>query len=776
MKYLLTITLSFCTYFSKAQDRIDSALSILSERYPQEQIFIAYNQSNYLAGETIWFKCFVLSDQQQTDISTNLWVELLDQHKRVIQRKYIPIIQGLAESHIALADTISENIYFIRAYTNWMLNFKEELQYLQPITIYNPNSVLKLNQKHSEIEAAVFVESGNFIANEPNQIAIRIYSEDSIPTKWQGYIIDSLNPNIKISSFESINKNVATLSFTPTENIHYQAILETAPEKIKVINLPIAKSTGISFHVIQSDSILTYSGIFSNIPKGSSYKLKGTINNNLVYKAIIKNNEGFFSRSFSTASLPRGIFRLSLFDISDQLVAERLCFLSPVIENEILIDSILINSNAKGMNSFQSSSDSGRKYFLSIYDEQNPNPFFRNDLMSSIWLTHPLSRKVHDAASLFMGNKFQNEKIIDAILMTEKSKSFDWNQILNHQFPPILHEKDNYLGFKAIAQIKKKPLKNESLTLFVQYADSSKQVLQAQTNMDGAFLIDGLTFEDQATISFQANNKKLNKNDIQISYQPTQHETSYQGALPQTNFYLSEVKSTEKPNSEIIKRLDVLKNEKAAKEKYHTLDEVVVVAKKRNATIELDKKYSTGRISGFSEILYDFINKEQSSTYLSVFDWLVTKGVINLGKLKDGLYKFYLDEFPCYRVDFEMLSAENVALIKDEGVGLFHSILVYQKRGGDFKKDTSTFHSTKILGYSKSEGFIMPNYADNIAAQTWKKDNRNLLYWSNMIYSESGKNKEYIKFYNNDTAKKFRLVIIGFTEEGHPFLNEKIIE
>jgi hypothetical protein len=776
MKFILTAALSLSIYFSFAQDHIDSAISVLTEKYPQEKIYIAYDQSSYLAGETIWFKSFIYSDHLQTDISTNLWVELMDQNKTVIQRKFIPIINGIAESQIALSDTLPENNYFIRAYTNWMLNFEEQSQYIQPVLIYHPGATLKLKHKKPEIDAAAFVESGNFIANESTQIAFRMYSNEALPEHWKGYIIDSLQPNIKVNSFESINKNVAVINFVPKENIQYQAIIETTSEKIKSISLPLAKPNGVSLHVSQSDNVLTYSGMFSNIPKGTSYKLKGTINNTLVYKAIIKNNDGIFKRSFSTEALPKGIFRLSLFDVDDQMVAERLCFLYPKLETDILIDSTIIDTHARGLNRFQSSADSGRSYFISVFDENNSSTFSKNNFISSIWLTNDFSKNVEDASSLFSGNKQQNETIIDALMITETSKSFDWKQILQHQYPTIHHYKDNYLSYKAKATYKKKDLKNESLTIFVQYPDSTKQVLQAQTNVDGEFLIDGLIFEDLANISFQPNNKKLNKNEIRINYQAIQQGTAYKGILPSSNYYLIDANTTERPTEEITKRLDILKNEKAAKEKYHTLEEVVVISKARNTTAELDRKYSTGRISGARETIIDFINKEQSSTNLNVFDWLVTKGIVNLSSLKDGIYKFYLNEFPCERFDLEMLSADNVALIKDEGRLQFHSILVYQKKGGDFKKDTSTYHYTKIPGYSKSETFISPNYADNIALQTWEKDNRNVLYWGNLISSESTKNKEHLKFYNNDSAKKYRVVIMGFTEEGFPFWKEIILQ
>jgi hypothetical protein len=776
MKFLLTATLSFCIYFSFAQDRIDSALSVLSEKYPQEKIYIAYNQASYLAGETIWFKGFIYSGNQKTAISTNLYVELLDKNKTVIQTKFIPIINGIAESQIVIADTLSENNYYIHAYTNWMLNFDEQSQYIQPILIYNPSSTLKLKHKHSEIEAAAFVESGNFIANESNQIAFRIYSDDSLPEHWQGYIIDSLAPNNRISSFESINKNVALLNFTPKEGKQYQAIIETASEKFKLISLPLAKAKGISLHISQEDTLLTYSGIFSNIPFGNLYKLVGTINNDLVYKAVVKNNDGFFKRSLSTALMPKGILRLTLFDSDNQIMAERLCFLFPKIENDISIDSTLINTSVRGLNSFQASADSGRTYFVSVFDENFSSPYAKNNFISSIWLTNDLSRKIEDAANLFSGNQKLNEKIIDAILITEQSKTFNWNQLLQNKYPTISHYKDNYLSYKAIVTYKKKALKNEALTIFVQFPDSTKQIFQTQTNMDGEFLIDGLIFESDAQIIFQPNNKKLNKNNIELNYLPLAQESAYKGTLPSPNYYLRGPSVTEKPNAEIANRLEILKNEKSAKEKYHTLEEVVVRSKAKNATEDLDKKYSSGRISGGREKIIDFVNKEQSSTNLSVYDWLIMKAVIDPARIREHIYSLYLDEFRCDPFDLKMITAEDIAMIKDVGISKFHSILVYTKKGGDSPKNSSTVNISKIPGYSKSEAFISPNYADKIALQTWKKDSRNVLYWGNLISSESIKNRAPIKFYNNDSAKKYHVIIMGFSEEGNPIWKETILE
>jgi len=62
-----------------AQDKIDSALSQLSEQLPDENISLLVDKKYYVAGETIVFKAFVFSGYQLSNTSTNLSIDLLEQ-------------------------------------------------------------------------------------------------------------------------------------------------------------------------------------------------------------------------------------------------------------------------------------------------------------------------------------------------------------------------------------------------------------------------------------------------------------------------------------------------------------------------------------------------------------------------------------------------------------------------------------------------------------------------------------------------------------------------
>jgi hypothetical protein len=55
------------------------------------------------------------------------------------------------------------------------------------------------------------------------------------------------------------------------------------------------------------------------------------------------------------------------------------------------------------------------------------------------------------------------------------------------------------------------------------------------------------------------------------------------------------------------------------------------------------------------------------------------------------------------------------------------------------------------------------------------EDNRTTLYW-NPVISVSGEKEFTIRFYNSDAAKKFHVVLEGFTADGKLVRFDKIIE
>ncbi len=750
-----------------AQDKIDSAVNILSEKYQQEKIYIAYNKSNYVAGETVRYKAFLFAGYQLSDISSNLYVELLGQNKTVIARQRIPVINGFGEGGIAIPDSTLENVYYIRAYTKWMLNFSESFQYIHPVLIYNPLSQRKLSAKQAVWHAAAFAEGGTLVDSIASHIAVRLFSNGDLPEHWQGYLIDSSLPQQKIVSFQSLDQNIAEFYFTPLAGKKYQVIVEDSKGAVQKCDLPPVENTGVCLSVKQTDTVLQYMVQFQNIRGGEAYKLVGTVDNNIVYKATVRHNSPVFIHSFPTKDMQKGVLRLTLFDNDYHVVAERLCFLHPGIANRVLLDSVQTDHAVRAANTFTVKTDSGGTYYAIVMDEDTRDPYTEDNLLSSFWLTTDVARNIKNARSYFAGTD-KSKQALDVLLVTEKWDRFNWQEILNGQYPVIQYGKDNFLSYLATVFYKKKILPNATLNLVIFLPDSSRQLLQAKTNAEGQFLVDGLLFEGNARLSYKAVSKKIFADDLSLELTEVKSDSKYESALPESDYTVAKPAEIITYPAEIERNIENVKNEKGAKESYHELTEVVVQTRRKTPTQLLNEKLSSGRFSNSREVIYDFVNQKQDgATGNDLLAWINARAPGDTRR-----FSYYIDE---YQVEKEMVSLtaiSEVAMIKFQGNGAAHQIFIYLKKSEERLATAKVLNHIPFQGYPKTDPLIMPDYSREKDNNTWKTDTRDVLYWSDPLLSDTTGQSFKIKFYNNDSAKKFRVIIMGFHDELSPVWHE----
>ncbi|WP_435523933.1 hypothetical protein [Chryseobacterium indoltheticum] len=272
---------------------------------------------------------FVFDGYSPSTISTNVFVELYDQNKKQISKKIYPLINGKGSGSISLPADLKEDVYYIRAYTTWMGNFSDDFNEIMPITVYNPSSPEKLVKNTSAPwKAAVFPESGTFIDGINTKFAVRLQSKGETPTNWSGFITETQNQQTKLVTFKGFDQNVGSFSFTPAIGKKYQLTLEDEKGIKEIINLPEVASSGINLHIQSQSDAIMFILKGKNIDQNSKYKIIGTINNQLVYKANVSNiSDRIYS--IPTNQLVNGILNLTVFDESENIVAQRLCFVQP---------------------------------------------------------------------------------------------------------------------------------------------------------------------------------------------------------------------------------------------------------------------------------------------------------------------------------------------------------------------------------------------------------------------------------------------------------------
>jgi len=85
----------------------------------QEEVHIQCNQQTCLAGDTLWWKGYVIEGNQFSKSSTNLYVELFTDSGRMIGHYLFPVIKGQTIGQVVLPDSLASGVYWLRYFTKF---------------------------------------------------------------------------------------------------------------------------------------------------------------------------------------------------------------------------------------------------------------------------------------------------------------------------------------------------------------------------------------------------------------------------------------------------------------------------------------------------------------------------------------------------------------------------------------------------------------------------------------------------------------------------------
>ncbi|MCI3935851.1 hypothetical protein MQX03_01470 [Chryseobacterium aahli] len=780
----LVLTLS-AGCISYAQDKAEKALQKFEQDYPQEKIHLLFNKDHYVAGENIWFKSFVFDGYNRSNISTSLFVELYDNNKKLIDKKMVPLLKGEGSGSFSLANTLQEDVYFIRAYTTWMTNFSDDFNYLQPISIYNPASPKKL-QPDTEVawSATLHPESGTFVDGIPTKFAVRLHSKGVTPSEWSGSVIETGKPNVAVAEFKGFDQNIGSFSITPIAGKQYQLSLEDKAGQKLTIDLPPVATSGVNLHVESTDTAVQYSITSKNIAEDQSYKIIGTINNQMVYRAEIKKMTG---KTFSIPAdkLINGILQLTIFDANENVVAQRLSFVQPNVLNikkPVLTNAI--NTSNRSKNSVIIANNTHyNAYSALLIDANDSSSEEENSLLSSLWLTGDFSSHIFKPAQYFAKN--HNSEALDALLISEKYKRFEWKNIISGNYPLIKNKPQSYISYKGKVMSQGKPAANSELNLIFKMPEAGMKFNLVKTDANGLFWLNNLAFEDTMKFSYQLNSKdKAAISSTQVYFQPDFSFITLRKELPDSRTKLTDRVQGEEIPEKVAKSIANLSSEKFINEKITDIEEVKIKGDKRNKTQKLNETLSSPLFKSVNEMVFDFVNDNNGAGAINILQWLQgrvpglqisSQGANATATMRGGPVQLFLDEMRADASLISSISVSDVAMIKvirgmfsGSSGGGNGAIIIYTRRGGitgsaPDNGQSKTLKEMTLKGYDKEEPFKNEIY-DEIDPQSLSKDSRSTLYWNPYLPNQP-KESTKINFYNNDDAKSFKVIIIGFDEE-----------
>ena len=122
-KLFLTIYTLLLSVFHLAAQKFDAALSSLAGQHQPEKIYIHYDKEYYVAGETIWFKAYLLNDGKPSGLSNNLYLQFADARGNIVSTKCFPVLGAVSKGSIDVPDSLPQGNYYIRALTPEMFNY-----------------------------------------------------------------------------------------------------------------------------------------------------------------------------------------------------------------------------------------------------------------------------------------------------------------------------------------------------------------------------------------------------------------------------------------------------------------------------------------------------------------------------------------------------------------------------------------------------------------------------------------------------------------------------
>lgn len=130
--------------------RLANTVNRFNRVFPQEKVYLHFDNTGYSIGETIWFKAYL----QTTDgdrlgsKSSALYVELVDPSGNVTVSKKLKITNGTAHGDIRLNEMPLSGFYEVRAYTRYMLNWGREAIFSRVFPVFKrPETRWRLRQK-----------------------------------------------------------------------------------------------------------------------------------------------------------------------------------------------------------------------------------------------------------------------------------------------------------------------------------------------------------------------------------------------------------------------------------------------------------------------------------------------------------------------------------------------------------------------------------------------------------------------------------------------------
>ena len=792
---LIKITLLLLFSHSVFSQTPAQLLETVKDKYSVEKIHIHFDRNAYLAGQTIYYKAYIMHGFLPTDLSTAINVEILNDSGRVLIHQTLPVISGTATGTMVLSTELEEGNYRVRAFTPTMMNYGTAMFYTSDLDIFNPRKSTAKIQNVAQYSLQFLPEGGDLVPGVKSKVAFICTDQLGQPVNISGTIRNAENKTV--ADFKTLHNGMGYVYLTPSAGETYTALYTAGDQQLSV-RLPEASHTALALSVSRTDGKLYFEIHRSALssPSSTPSYLIGQIENNIAFNMPL-NSVADVKGLLPESSLPSGILQLTVFNNLNQPLAERLVFinnddytvpaslsiltknLSPRKKNELLLN---VGGDINGLLS------------LSITDADDPlaSTSAGDNIVSAMLMSENLKGKIHDAASYFKTNTKEDKDNLDLVMLTHGWRRYSWPEILSNQFPSMNILDPGYITlsgtvYKANST---QPFPKAELSVNINTRDSGFNMLTVDADEKGNFIIPGLTYIDTASFTFRNQTDKKNKTSIALN--PVSINQSF------TTISAPAGIRSDLPESQVSYVRKYFSNGYQDDGKITLLQGVTVSADSRTPAEKTMEKYASPLLGRNANSTIDLINDPPASRAMNILDFLkgrlMSVNITGSGAAYNINYRntrsllggpipmtVLVDDAQVTAAQAALLRVEEVAMVQVFSTSLLAAaggvLAIYRRKDSDRTRPDagSSVSSFLVPGFAPVKDFYSPDYTlpQDLARAT---DTRTTLLWNPYLTVAPGQSSIKIPFYNTDNCKRFKVVVQGMSEEGK-FVNlEQVIE
>ncbi len=437
--------------------------------FPQEKVYLEFDNTAYFQGENIWYKAFVTNATTLEQAPSGvLYVDFLAPTGQLILQQKLKIENGQADGIIPLLDAGTQQtrekkgivaypsgFYEIRAYTQNMLDFSPEAIFSRVIPVYTqPKYVGEYDRSHvvsnqdnplvkkirgeqkeqkvqkwqdTNVNLTIYPEGGSLVSGLPCRVAFKATGSDAFGIDGALVVPDIWD------SVRTVHDGMGSFIITPRGFIDAY-FFPSGSDKGYWFDFRYAEKSGYSMiSDMLSDSLLQVNIWRTQDRIGEKVALAVTCRGEVIHFVEINDIENC-QLNIDCTDWPVGICRLTLFNKEGRVFSSRSIFHgsgnlnSPTIV--VNTDSLSHQSCDKEVLEFKLTDESGNplrdRFCLSVHDAADYGGGQTDNLQTNLLLSSDLRGYIHDPAWYLESNDSIHREALNLLTLVQGWERYEW--------------------------------------------------------------------------------------------------------------------------------------------------------------------------------------------------------------------------------------------------------------------------------------------------------------------------------------------------------------